>query len=221
MEEESRERAQEREKTQLVKIITITRRRRRCPYWFVRKVFPSPSSLSLRFYWWMVSVQCGLSVTKYWRIKMMLRKRKGVIYKLANMLDVNWLVVSRWISERKSEREIERERKRGLLSPPLITFVYHIYLHWFSFFFVVEARRARRRRGKKGFVNWKREREREIGRERETERKRNLSDSSNNSQSTQTFFFFNLIFFFNALALFFRLNRKNNGFTPFGQTLGR
>ena len=128
MEEESAQEG-EREKTQLVKIIIITRRRRRCPYWFIRKVFPSPSSLSLRFYWWMVSVQCSLSVTKYWRIKMMLRKRKGVIYKPANMLDVNWLVVSRWISERKSERE------RGLLPPD------HFRVSYLSAFVFVLLRR--------------------------------------------------------------------------------
>ena len=136
-------REREREKTQLVKIIIITRRRRRCPYWFIRKVFPSPSSLSLRFYWWMVSVQCGLSVTKYWRIKMLLRKSKGVIYKPVNMLDVKWLVVRRWISERKSEREEERS------SPPdhirvsyLSAFVFVLLLRW-------SAKSEKKKKGRK------------------------------------------------------------------------
>ncbi len=141
-------------------------------------------------------------------------RRNGVIYKPLNMLNVNWLVVSIYIREKKRYIYIERERasRRGL---PPITFVYHIYLRSFSFFFFFYVVEARRR--KKGFVNWKKE------------RKRKLTNSSNNRQSTQTFSsLFNLIllqrffFFFSTSVCTEILNKiKEHGFSPFGQAFGR
>jgi len=85
----------------------------RCPYWFVGKVF---CFFLLCFSWLVVSVECSLSVTIYWLIKMMLREEMVWFTNPLNMLAINWLVVSVYIREKKKE-DIEKASKKKT-SPP-------------------------------------------------------------------------------------------------------
>lgn len=80
-----------------------------------------------RFNWLVVSVQCGLSVTKYWLIKMMLREEMVWFTKPRICLtSIDWLSI--YLYERKRENDSEKKQ----VSPRSLSYIISIFVRFRS-----------------------------------------------------------------------------------------